>query len=187
MADLPQTEERKEAQEHFRSILAYLGEDVTREGLLDTPKRYIKFMEEFLSKDEFSFTTFENEGTDEMIVQKDIHFFSLCEHHTAPFFGTAHVAYIPGTRIVGLSKLARTVHHYANRFQNQERITQQIADRLEKELAPKGVAVTMEATHLCMEMRGVKTHGTSTVTTKLTGVFLDEHDTRKEFFDTIAR
>ena len=178
-------EGREDAAENFRRILEYLGEDPTREGLLDTPKRYIKFMEQFLSKDEFNFTAFENEGTDEMVIQKDIHFYSLCEHHTAPFFGKAHVAYIPGEKIVGLSKLARTVHHYAGNFQNQERITTQIAERLEKELAPKGVAVMLEAKHLCMEMRGVKTHDTQTITTKLTGAFKDNHDTRNEFLSAV--
>ena len=178
---------RKKAQEHFRAILEYLGEDTTREGLLDTPKRYIKFMEQFLEKPDFNFTAFQNEGTDEMVIQKDIHFFSLCEHHTAPFFGKAHVAYIPGEKIVGLSKLARTVRHYASNFQNQERITTQIAERLEKELAPKGVAIMLEATHLCMEMRGVKTHDTSTITTKLTGAFKENHDTRNEFMSAVNK
>ena len=180
-------EGREDAAENFRRILEYLGEDPTREGLLDTPKRYIKFMEQFLEKPEFKFTAFENEGTDEMVIQKDIHFFSLCEHHTAPFFGKAHVAYIPGEKIVGLSKLARTVHHYAGNFQNQERITTQIVERLEKELNPKGVAVMLEAKHLCMEMRGVKTHDTSTITTKLTGSFKDNHETRNEFMQMVTK
>lgn len=175
-----------DAENNFRRILEYLGEDPTREGLLDTPKRYVKFMEQFLEKPEFNFTAFENEGTDEMVIQKDIHFFSLCEHHTAPFFGKAHVAYIPGEKIVGLSKLARTVRHYASNFQNQERITTQIVERLEKELNPKGVAVMLEAKHLCMEMRGVKTHDTSTITTKLTGSFKDNHDTRNEFIQMVG-
>lgn len=176
---------QEDAENNFRRILEYLGEDPTREGLLDTPKRYVKFMKQFLDKEDFNFTAFANEGTDEMVIQKDIHFFSLCEHHTAPFFGKAHVAYIPGEKIVGLSKLARTVKHYAERFQNQERITTQIAERLEKELAPKGVAVMLEAKHLCMEMRGVKTHDTSTITTKLTGAFKDNHDTRNEFLSAV--
>jgi len=177
---------RLEAEEHFRSILRYLGENPDREGLEDTPKRYIKFMQQFLAPEDFNFTAFKNEGTDEMIVQKDVHFFSLCEHHTAPFFGVAHVAYIPNGQIVGLSKLARTVKLYAGRFQNQERITSQIADRLEKELKPKGVAVSLSATHLCMEMRGVKTHGTKTVTTKLIGAFKENDNTRSEFLHAIG-
>lgn len=184
--EFPYEEDGKiDAENNFRRILEYLGEDPTREGLVETPKRYIKFMREFLNKDEFNFTAFENEGTDEMIIQKDISFYSLCEHHTAPFFGVAHVAYIPGEKIVGLSKLARTVQHYANRFQNQERITNQVAERLEKELNPRGVAVSITAKHLCMEMRGVKTHDTSTVTTKLTGYFKEKPETRAEFMNQI--
>ena len=176
-----------DAENNFRRILEFLGEDPTREGLVETPKRYIKFMREFLQKDEFNFTAFENEGTDEMIIQKDIAFYSLCEHHTAPFFGVAHVAYIPGEKIIGLSKLARTVRYYASNFQNQERITNQVAERLEKELKPRGVAVSISAKHLCMEMRGVKTHDTSTVTTKLTGFFKDKPETRAEFMHQITK
>lgn len=178
--------ERSDAEEHFRAILRYLGENPEREGLLDTPKRYIKFMEQFLAQDDFNFTTFKNEGTDEMIVQKDIGFYSLCEHHTAPFFGVAHVAYIPNGKIVGLSKLARTVRLYSGRFQNQERITTQIADRLQDELKPRGVAVQLSAKHLCMEMRGVKTHNTTTVTTKLIGAFKENMDTRSEFLHAVG-
>lgn len=177
----------QDAEENFRRILQALGEDPTREGLLETPKRYIKFMRQFLEKEEFNFTVFDGEGYDEMIIQKDIPFFSLCEHHIAPFFGTATVAYIPGDKIVGLSKLARTVQHYARNLQNQERITSQVAERLEKELSPKGVAVTLSARHFCMEMRGVKTHDVHTVTTKLTGVFKDEHDTRAEFLSQVGK
>ncbi len=184
--EFPYEETEKDVEENFRRILEYLGEDPTREGLVETPKRYIKFMKQFLEKPEFNFTTFDAEGYDELIVQKNIPFFSLCEHHIAPFFGTAHVAYIPNKKIVGLSKLARTVNHYASNFQNQERITSQIAERLTKELDPKGVAVMIDARHFCMEMRGVKTHDVSTVTTKLTGVFLDEPETRAEFMGHIG-
>lgn len=176
---------QEEAQENFRQILEYLGEDTTREGLLETPKRYIKFMEEFLAPKEFNFTAFDGEGTDEMIIQTNIPFYSLCEHHTAPFFGVANVAYIPNEKIVGLSKLARCVDLYANRFQNQERITSQIAERLMKELNPKGVAVTLKAQHLCMCMRGVKKHDTWTMTSKMTGVFKTELNVRNEFLNLI--
>ena len=174
------------AEWHFQQILKDLGEDINREGLIETPKRYIKFMREFLEPKEFNFTTFDGEGTDEMILQTNIPFYSLCEHHTAPFFGVAHVAYIPNEKIVGLSKLARTVDFYANRFQNQERITSQIADRLMLELNPKGVAVQLKAQHLCMCMRGVKKHDTWTITNKLVGVF-NEGSARKEFFDSINK
>lgn len=170
---------------HFQQILKQLGEDTTREGLIETPKRYIKFMREFLEPKEFNFTSFDAEGTDEMILQTNIPFYSLCEHHTAPFFGFASVAYIPNKRIVGLSKLARTVDLYANRFQNQERITTQIAERIQKELNPKGVAVTLKAQHLCMCMRGVKKHDTWTVTNKLIGIFKDEDKARSEYLNII--
>ena len=170
---------------HFQQILKQLGEDTTREGLIETPKRYIKFMREFLEPKEFNFTSFDAEGIDEMILQTNIPFYSLCEHHTAPFFGFASVAYIPNKRIVGLSKLARTVDLYANRFQNQERITTQIAERIQKELNPKGVAVTLKAQHLCMCMRGVKKQDTWTVTNKLIGIFKDEGKARNEYLNII--
>lgn len=169
---------------HFEQILAAIGEDPSREGLKETPKRYIKFLREFLEPKVFNFTTFDAEGTDEMIIQTNIPFFSLCEHHIAPFFGTAAVAYIPNGKIVGLSKLARCVDLYANRLQNQERITTQIAERLWEELNPKGVAVSMKAQHLCMCMRGVKKHDTWTITNKLLGVF-KEGDARNEFLKLI--
>jgi GTP cyclohydrolase I len=177
--------EVREAEENFRQILEYLGEDTSREGLQETPKRYIKFMKEFLEPKEFNFTTFDAEGTDEMIIQTNIPFYSICEHHTAPFFGVANVAYIPNDKIVGLSKLARTVDLYANRFQNQERITSQIAERITKELNPLGVAVTLKAQHLCMCMRGVKKHDTWTMTSKMTGVFKTDLNARNEFLNLI--
>jgi len=176
---------KEEAEKNFENILTYLGEDVTREGLKETPKRYIKFMEEFLAPKDFNFTSFDAEGTDEMIIQTNIPFYSICEHHTAPFFGVANVAYIPDGKIVGLSKLARTVDLYAQRFQNQERITTQIAERLMKELNPLGVAVTLKAQHLCMCMRGVKKHDTWTQTSKMTGVFKTDINARQEFLNLI--
>lgn len=175
------------AEWHFQQLLEHLGEDPDREGLKETPKRYIKFMREFLKPQEFNFTTFDGEGTDEMIVQTGIPFYSLCEHHIAPFFGVADVAYIPNGKIVGLSKLARTVDLYANRLQNQERITSQIAERLMNELNPKGVAVHMRAQHLCMCMRGVKKHDTWTSTSKLTGAFKEDDKARSEFFSLISK
>lgn len=170
---------------HFQQILDQLGEDTSREGLIETPKRYIKFLREFLEPKEFNFTTFDAEGTDEMIFQTNIPFYSLCEHHTAPFFGVAHIAYIPDKKIVGLSKLARTVDLYANRFQNQERITTQIAERLQKELNPIGVAVSLKAQHLCMCMRGVKKHDTWTITSKMLGAFKEDDKARNEFLNLI--
>lgn len=173
------------AEWHFQEILKQLGENPSREGLNETPKRYVKFMREFLTPKEFNFTTFDAEGSDEMIIQTNIPFYSLCEHHTAPFFGVATVAYIPNDKIVGLSKLARAVDLYANRFQNQERITSQVAERLWLELNPKGVAVSLKAQHLCMCMRGVKKHDTWTVTSKLLGAFKEDESTRKEFLSYI--
>jgi GTP cyclohydrolase I len=172
-------------EDNVRRIIQYIGEDVDREGLKETPKRYAKFLREFLEEKEFNFTTFDSEGMDQMIVQRDIHFFSLCEHHLAPFFGTATIAYIPSKKIVGLSKLARVVDHYANRLQNQERITQQIADRIEEELEPLGVAVSLTAEHLCMSMRGVKKPGAKTTTQCLKGRFMTDQQTRSEFMRLI--
>ena len=166
---------------NFVRILQYLGEDPNREGLKETPKRYIKFLKEFLNPKEFNFTTFDAEGTDEMIVQSNIPFYSLCEHHIAPFFGVGTIAYIPNGKIVGLSKLARTLDLYANRLQNQERITSEIAQRLQQELNPKGVAVSLKAQHLCMCMRGVKKYDTWTTTTKLLGLFKEDDKARNEF------
>lgn len=172
-------------EDNFKRILQYLGEDPEREGLKDTPKRYIKFMKEFLQPKEFNFTTFDAEGSDEMIVQTNIPFYSLCEHHTAPFFGVAHVSYIPNGKIVGLSKLARTVDMFANRFQNQERITTQIAEKIQSELDPLGVAVVLKAQHLCMCMRGVKKHDTWTTTSKMIGAFKNDLNARNEFLNLI--
>jgi len=172
-------------EDNFCRILQYLGEDPTREGLKETPKRYIKFMKEFLEPKEFNFTSFDAEGTDEMIVQSNIPFYSLCEHHIAPFFGVSNIAYIPNRKIVGLSKLSRTVDLYANKIQNQERITTQIAERLQKELNPLGVAVTLKAQHLCMNMRGVKKHNTWTTTSKMLGIFKEDNKARTEFFNII--
>lgn len=173
------------AEWHFQRILELLGEDITREGLIETPKRYVKFMREFLQSKEFNFTTFDAERTDEMIVQTNIPFYSLCEHHVAPFFGVASIAYIPNEKIVGLSKLARTLDMYANQLQNQERITTQVAERLQKELNPLGVAVTLKAQHLCMNMRGVKKHDTWTTTSKMLGVFKEDQKARNEFLNLI--
>jgi GTP cyclohydrolase I len=137
--------------------------------------------------EEFTFTTFDKEDYDQMIVQKDISFFSLCEHHLAPFFGTATVAYIPNKKIVGLSKIARCVRYYAAGLQNQERVTMKIAQRIQEELNPKGVAVILDARHLCMEMRGVKTFGAGTVTSEMIGAFRDEAETRNELLNFIKK
>lgn len=170
-----------------RSLIADVcGDDPDREGLKDTPKRHVKFLAEFTTPEPFTFTTFANEGGDDMIVQTGIPFYSLCEHHLVPFFGIASVAYIPSHRIVGLSKLARCVDFHSRALQNQERITFQIAETLEKELLPTGVGVVLKARHLCMEMRGVRKPGTETITSRVKGAFFDNPATRKEFFDLIT-
>jgi GTP cyclohydrolase I len=170
----------------INGVLQYVGEDVKREGLLETPKRYIKFLNEFLHPPSFEFTTFKAEN-DEMIVVQDIDFYSLCEHHMAPFFGRGAIAYIPTDRIVGLSKLPRTLDMFARKFQNQERITQQVAEFIMEKLKPKGVGVILKARHLCMEMRGVRKPGTMTTTSAMRGVFKDDLNCRQEFLNLINK
>ncbi len=174
----------KEVEENVIRLLEYFGQDANREGLKETPKRYIKFFKEFLNPPKWNPTTFSAEGYDQMIVQKNIPFHSLCEHHIAPFFGTGHIAYIPDKKIIGLSKLARTLETFARRLQNQERITNQVVDFLMKELQPKGVGCVISAKHMCMEMRGVKKHDTYTTTSALRGVF-ENKEVKDEFFKLI--
>lgn len=181
----PWENEEGNVEDNVRRLLQYFGEDANREGLQDTPKRFVKFFREFLNPPEWNCTTFEGEGYDEMIVQTNIPFHSLCEHHIAPFFGTGNIAYIPDKRIVGLSKLARTLETFSRRLQNQERITIQVAEFLWNELKPKGVAVQITAKHMCMEMRGVKKHDTNTTTTKLMGIFKEDGSARAEFLSAI--
>lgn len=159
-----------------------------REGLQDTPKRYTKFLTEFMNPDPFNMSTFESEDYDEMIVVKDIPFYSLCEHHLAPFFGTGAIAYIPNPetkRIVGLSKLPRILDYFARRPQNQERITQQVASFVQEHLNPLGVAVSLTARHMCMEMRGIKKSGAQTQTNKFIGVFKEDSIVRHEFLNSL--
>ena len=156
-----------------------------REGVIGTPKRVAKFWAEFLSPEPFEFTTFEGDGADQMVVQLAIPFYSVCEHHLLPFFGVASVGYVPSGRIVGLSKLARAVQWYARRPQNQERITEQVADLLMDKLTPAGVGVQLRARHLCMEMRGVRAAGVETVTTAVRGVFREDAAARGEFLAAV--
>lgn len=170
---------------HIKEVLTLLGEDTGREGLKDTPVRYAKALTEITKPKPFKFTTFDAEGTDEIVIVKEIPFYSLCEHHLLPFYGVGHIAYIPSDKIIGLSKLPRTLDLYASGLQNQERITKQVALRLQDELKPKGVAVTLNATHLCMCMRGVKKHNTVTITSKLLGVFKDNINCRNEYLNLI--
>lgn len=174
--------------------LLYHGcdEHECREGIKDTPKRVQRFYEDFITKGDptFNLTTFAAEGMDEMIVQREIPFYSLCEHHMLPFFGTAVVAYLPtANRIIGLSKLARVVDWYARRLQNQERLTQQVAVRLATALGEKDrpacVAVAVRARHMCMEMRGIKARGAETITSYLLGRFRSDASCRAEFLELI--
>jgi GTP cyclohydrolase I len=153
-----------------RSLLVALGADVTAPGLVDTPKRLAEAYAELLTPRPFTATTFPNDdGYDELVVVRDIPFASLCEHHLLPFVGTAEVGYVPGDLVVGLSKLARVVEHFARRLQVQERMTVEIAAWLEEELEPKGVRVVIEAEHLCMSMRGVRAMGARTTTSAVRG------------------
>ena len=170
----------KEAEEAFRTILSWMGEDPNREGLLETPKRVIKaFKEYFKGYNEdpskiLDKTFGDVEGYDDMVVQKNISVQSHCEHHMAPIIGKAHVAYIPKERVVGLSKLARVVEVFSKRLQTQERLTMQIANTLMESLDAKGVAVTIDAAHQCMTMRGVKKEKATTVTNYFLGCFRED-------------
>jgi GTP cyclohydrolase I len=163
-------------------FLEALGVDLTDESLQDTPRRVAAAYSELLTPLPFEATTFpNNEGYDELVVARSIPFHSLCEHHLLPFHGVAHVAYLPGDRIVGLSKLGRVVESFARRLQVQERMTVQIADWVENFLQPRGVGVVLEAEHLCMSLRGVQKPGTVTVTSALQGLVRDDARTRQEF------
>lgn len=176
-----------DAADAIRALLAILGEDPEREGLQKTPDRAARFFAEMTTYAAFEWTTFDAEGTDEMIVIGSIPFYSLCEHHLLPFFGTATIGYVPNGRIVGLSKIPRLLKSHASGLQNQERITQRVAGDLMESLKPKGAGVVLHARHLCMEMRGVRTAGAVTTTSALRGVFLDDARCRREFLDFDAR
>jgi GTP cyclohydrolase IA len=169
------------AEFHMREVLRLLGHDTEREGLRETPKRYVKFLQEFCKSEPYKFTTFDAEGYHSMLVEAPIPFASLCEHHLAPFVGHAYVAYIPDKRIAGLSKIPRTVRHYASRLQNQERLTKQIAEGFAKLVETANVAVVLRATHSCMEIRGVRAAGVVTTTSCLMGAFDSNASTRAEF------
>lgn len=179
-------------EEHFSKIMTEIGEDVTREGLIDTPKRaakafkflnngYEKTLEEVLNGAIFS------ADTEDMVIVKDIELYSLCEHHLLPFIGKCHIAYIPDGKVLGLSKLARIVDMYARRLQIQEKLTKQIADAVELSIHAKGVAVVVEAKHLCMMMRGVEKQNSVMTTSVMTGIFREDRSTRVEFLNLINR
>lgn len=180
------------AQAHVRGILRYLGEDIGREGLQDTPARVVRAMSEHFSgyaldPARYLAKTFEEvDGYDELVLVSDIEVFSHCEHHMVPFVGKAHVAYIPNGRVVGLSKIARVVDVYAKRLQVQEKLTKQIADALQLHLEPQGVAVIMQCQHFCMCYRGVKKPGSWTTTSKLHGLFLLDSAARMELLTLIG-
>lgn len=193
MTDAPFEVDQPRIEAAVREILAAIGEDPERDGLLKTPARVARMYAEICgglhrNPDEHLQTTFEAEH-DEMVMVRDIPMYSLCEHHLAPFIGKAHVAYIPGNdgRVIGLSKFARLVDGYARRPQVQERLTSQIADAMQNSLDPKGVMVVVEAEHLCMSMRGVKQAGSTTVTSAVRGLFRTNVATREEAMRFIQR
>ena len=175
---------------HVREIIKLIGEDPTREGLRKTPERYEKALKFLTSGYHQNADNILNGATfsvcfDEMVVVKDIEFFSLCEHHLLPFFGKAHVAYLPQKRVIGLSKLARLVNMFARRLQIQERMTSQIAKAIEEKIAPQGVGVIIEARHLCMQMRGVEKQHGQAVTSAMLGAFRENKQTRDEFLSLV--
>ncbi|MDP6906450.1 MAG: GTP cyclohydrolase I FolE [Candidatus Thalassarchaeaceae archaeon] len=181
---------KDEAESAVRTLLDYLGEDTGREGLVDTPKRVIKSWDEIFagyhqSSAEVLESTFNGEGYDGIVLLRDVEFHSTCEHHLQPFRGRAHVAYIPTERIVGISKLARIVELHSHRLQNQERITKNVADDLEEHLQPLGCAVIIEASHGCMQCRGVKKQNAIMTTSAMRGVFFDKAEARSELMQLI--
>lgn len=189
---VPSRPTREEAEAAVRTLLRWTGDDPSREGLRDTPKRVVKAFEEFFSgyeEDEASVLSrvFEEvHGYDDVVLVRDIPFSSHCEHHMVPFFGMAHVAYYPSeTGVVGLSKLARLVDVFAKRLQTQEALTSQIIGAIEQHLRPRGCAVMLEAQHLCMSMRGIRKHGAETVTTQFTGIFRDDPAEQARFLSLL--
>lgn len=183
--------DKEKIMEGVRLILDGIGEDINREGLLETPDRIARMYEELAAgyTDDAAKHLAKRFHVDnnDMVVEKDIHFYSFCEHHMLPFYGTVAIAYIPDGEVVGLSKMARTVEVYAKRFQLQERLSAQIADAFMQELNPKGVMVLIEAEHMCMTMRGIKKRGTKTVTAVTRGVFDNNEELQNRFFRMIER
>ncbi|MEZ4757252.1 MAG: GTP cyclohydrolase I FolE [Flavobacteriales bacterium] len=176
---------------HYGEILKDIGEDPSREGLLKTPERVAKALQYLthgydIDPAAILRSAMFTEAYSQMVLVKDIEVYSMCEHHMLPFFGKAHVAYIPNGRIVGLSKVPRVVDAFARRLQVQERLTNEIRDCIQDTLAPFGVAVVLECSHLCMQMRGVQKQNSVTTTSAFTGVFMDDHRTREEFIKLIS-
>ena len=190
--DVPTSLDTASTQDIYRELLRRMGEDPTRDGLTDTPKRVEKSMD-FLTRGYGQTVTevlhdalFEVDY-DEMVIVKDVEFFSMCEHHLLPFFGKAHIAYVPHGKVIGLSKIARVVDVFARRLQVQERLTTEIADAIADAIDPQGVAVILEAQHLCMMMRGVEKQHSATVTSAMRGVFKEQIQTRNEFLSLVRR
>ena len=183
----------KQAEEAFKTILSWIGENPNREGLLETPKRVVKAFKEYFkgyhqdASAELSKTFGDVEGYDDMVVEKNITLESHCEHHMAPIIGVAHIAYIPNKKVVGLSKLARTVEVFSKRLQTQERLTMQIAKTLMSSLEAKGVAVTIDAAHQCMTMRGIKKERATTVTNYYLGTFKEDLSYQNRYLRYIAK
>ena len=183
----------KQAEEAIKTILTWIGEDPTREGLLETPKRVVKAFKEYFqgyhqdANEDLLKTFGDVEGYDDMVIEKDIRLESHCEHHMAPIIGVAHVAYIPNKKVVGLSKLARTVDIFSKRLQTQERLTMQIAKTLMNALDAKGVAVTIDAAHQCMTVRGIKKEKATTITNYFLGSFKEDLSYQNRFLRYIAK
>jgi GTP cyclohydrolase I len=183
---------RQEAEAAVRTLIQWIGDDPSREGLLDTPKRFVKAYEEIYrgySEDPvepLKRTFKEVNGYKDMVLLRDVEFFSACEHHMVPFVGKAHIAYYPSDGVVGLSKLARVIDTYARRLQTQETMTAQIIEVIENTLHPRGIALMLEAEHMCMSMRGVQKKGVSTVTTTFTGVFEDDMAKQDRFMTLVG-
>ena len=189
--DLFEAENIEKLKQHYREILRLIGEDPDREGLLKTPERVAKalaFTTKGYNEDpiEIIRSAIFREEYKQMVLVKDIELYSICEHHLLPFYGKAHVAYIPDGYITGLSKVARVVECFARRLQVQERLTVQIRDCIQEALNPMGVAVVIEASHMCMQMRGVEKQGSATTTSAFTGIFLSDSRTREEFMTLIS-
>jgi GTP cyclohydrolase IA len=191
-ADMPRPS-REEAELAVKTLLAYIGENPAREGLLDTPRRVVEAYDELfqgyhLCPAEVLNRTFgETAGYDDFVLVRDISFHSHCEHHMMPFYGKAHIAYTPVERVIGLSKLARLVDIFAHRLQTQEHLTAQVAGAIDTVLKPRGVAVLIEAEHTCMSVRGIAKHGASTMTTRFTGVFRNNPDEQNRFLSLIRQ